>query len=739
MRLALYTDSVERLSAAEAFDLAARCGASGVELGAGGQSPASHLRRDELLASPQRRAELLAGLAARGLEVAALNCSSWPLHPVHGPADEQLIRDTLRLAGELGVETVVTMSGCPGDGPAATTVDWVTYPWPADAVALLDRQWDAAARLWEELASLAREAGVRRIALELHPLHLVYNVPTLLRLRELVGEIVGANLDPSHLFWQGADPVDAARELGPAVHHVHLKDASFDPVQLRRAGVVDTRPFADPTTRAWSFATVGRGHGVAFWQAFLSTLAAGGYDGALAIENEDPTQTPEEGVLEAAAFIRPLIPTAPADRFERSRRQHERARQTLAGGVATNFRSGQLPVPVSFVQGRGARLYDIDGNAYVDYALAFGPMLLGHSPHAVVAAVSDQARTGIGYGASHVLEAELAEIICRLVPCAERVVVSNTGSEAVHAALRIARSATGRPRVVKFAGQYDGWLDPVHVGTPGRAGAEPGTGGQDPEAARNTIVCPWNDLAALERVLDEHVAAVIMEPLNVNGGCLHPDPGYLEGVRALTRRAGALLVFDEVITGFRLAPGGAQERFGVEPDLAVLGKAIASGFPLSAVCGRADVLDEVVSGRVAHVGTFNANPVCAAAAVAALGLLERRREEVYPRLAWAAEALAAILEEEGAAAGVPLQVRHDVGVGHAFLSERPVESAADVAAADADGYRRFAAQLLTEGVHVIPRGLLYVSSEHGEAELELTRAAVARAARAFAAEGVGVS
>jgi glutamate-1-semialdehyde 2,1-aminomutase len=631
------------------------------------------------------------------------------------------------------VETVVTMSGCPGDGPGASTIDWVTYPWPNDALALLERQWDKAARLWQRLAALASERGVR-LALELHPLHLVYNVPTLLRLRELAGESIGANLDPSHLSWQAADPVDAARELGGAVHHVHLKDAVANHRELRRAGVIDTRPFEEPVARAWSFCTVGRGHGVAFWQRFLAALRAAGYAGALSIENEDPLQGPEEGVREAAAFIGPLLGKPSADRLARSRAQHRRAQATLAGGVATNFRSGQLPVPVTFVQGRGARLYDLDGNGYVDYALAFGPMLLGHSPDAVVDAVDDQLRAAIGVGASHVLEAELAEAVCRVVPSAEQVIFSNTGSEAVHAALRIARSATGRVKVIKFAAHYDGWFDPVHVGTPGQKGAGPGTGGQDPQAAVNTIICPWNDLEALQSALDETVAAVIMEPVNVNGGCLHPAPGYLEAIRALTSQAGSLLVFDEVITGFRLALGGAQERLGVVPDLTVLGKALGSGFPISAVCGHRDVLREVVSGRVAHVGTFNANPLCAAAALAVITTLERHADRIYPQLEEAAATLASILEEETATAGVPIRVRHETGVAHAFLTDEVLEPSSGPAAPDHEGYRRFAGALLAEGVHVIPRGLLYVSTEHTEAELDETRAAVARAARRFAGE-----
>jgi glutamate-1-semialdehyde 2,1-aminomutase len=417
--------------------------------------------------------------------------------------------------------------------------------------------------------------------------------------------------------------------------------------------------------------------------------------------------------------------------FERSREQHERARRSLAGGVATAFRANQLPLPITFERGSGARIWDIDGNEYVDYALAFGPLMLGHSPEPVLEAVERQLRTGLGYGASHRLEAELAETVCRTVPSAELAIFNSTGSEAVHVALRIARAATGRNRIVKFLGHYDGWFDSVHVGVPGQAVAAPGTAGQDPHATDLVTVCPWNDTPELEAALaDGDVAAVIMEPLNVNGGLIQPAPGYLEAARELTAKAGAVLIFDEVITGYRLALGGAQERFGVTPDLTILGKALAAGFPVSAVCGSRDVLEVAASGRVAHVGTFNLNPVSAAAAVAAITYLERERATVYPRLEETSQALATLMREEAQEAGLALQVAADVGVGHAFVASEPVTTYDRSLTADGMGYRRFAEALLERGVHVIPRGLLYASTEHGQRDLDETREAVRGAARA---------
>jgi glutamate-1-semialdehyde 2,1-aminomutase len=422
-----------------------------------------------------------------------------------------------------------------------------------------------------------------------------------------------------------------------------------------------------------------------------------------------------------------------SDRLTGSHTHHERARQTLAGGVATAFRAVQRPVPICFERGAGPRIWDVDGNEYVDYALAFGPLLFGHSPRPVLDAVRRQLELGLGYGASHRLEAELAEAVCRTVPSAQLCVFSSTGSEAVHAATRIARAATGRNRVIKFLGHYDGWYDTIHVGVPPQEAAGPGTGGQDPGAFASVEVITWNDEEALAEALTDEVAAVIMEPLNANGGCIEPAPGYLDRARQVTRANGSVLIFDEVITGYRLSLGGAQERYGVTPDLTVLGKALGAGFVISAVCGSAAVMDVVASGQVAHVGTFNANPVCAAAALAAIEELERGRDEVYPALAAYARRLGAIVEDESRAAGLPMRVNVDVGTLCAFVTERPIATYADTLAADTEAFRRFAEELLVRGVHVIPRGLMYVSTAHTERELDQTREAVAGAATAVAA------
>ena len=398
------------------------------------------------------------------------------------------------------------------------------------------------------------------------------------------------------------------------------------------------------------------------------------------------------------------------------------------------MRSAQLPVPLVIDRGEGSHLVDIDGNEYVDYVLGFGPMLLGHTPAPVIEAVKAQLDRGLTYGAQHVLEAELAERLVDSAPCAELACFSTTGSEAVHAAIRIARAATGRRRIIKFEGHYHGWLDPVSVSTPGLPAADrtrpapldpvPATGGQAPAA--DVLVARWNDADELASVLAEHghdVAAVLMEPVAANGGLIPPAPGYLERARELTAASGPLLVFDEVVTGFRLARGGAQEFFGVTPDLAVYGKAIAGGLPLSAVAGRRGVMETVADGRVRHVGTFNCAPPAAAAAVAALDIYRDRAPTMYTDLHRTASALADGLEEAAADANVPLRV-HQVGpLLQTFIGlapDAPVHDYADTLASNAASFGVFTERMLERGVIVLPRGWWFLSTEHSDADIALT-------------------
>ncbi|HTS15154.1 MAG TPA: sugar phosphate isomerase/epimerase [Candidatus Sulfotelmatobacter sp.] len=307
MDIGLYTDSLSELPFELALDVTAEAGVRSIEIATGGQSTAPHLDVDELLASEPARARFRDAFASRGLRLAALNCSAWPMHPVVGEAHSALIDKTLRLAAELGVSKIVSMSGCPGDGPGATTFDWMWYPWPEDAVRLRVRHWEAAVAFWAGKMPLAEASGVTRIAFELHPLHVVYNVPTLLAFRAAVGERIGANVDPSHLFWQRMEPLAAIRALGPAVQHVHMKDTEINEDQAALAGVLDDRSFVTPAERAWVFRTVGRVHPAGYWRAFIQALRDVGYDDSLSIEQEDPYTSQADGVREAAAFIGGLL------------------------------------------------------------------------------------------------------------------------------------------------------------------------------------------------------------------------------------------------------------------------------------------------------------------------------------------------------------------------------------------------------------------------------------------------
>lgn len=302
----MYTDSVPDLELPEALDLAAEVGCRSVEIATGGQSSAPHLRIERLLESRHERDALVGACDRRGLRVGALNCSAWPLHPVVGNDHEQLIISTIRLAGLMDVDTVVTMSGTPGDGRDASTFNWVWYPWPDDALSLLDQQWRSAVRFWNEAAHVARDYGVR-LAFELHPLHLAYNVHTLLRLREEVGPTIGANVDPSHLIWQGMDPAAVVDALGPAVHFVHLKDTEIVAERVALAGVLDQSSFASPSQRAWNFRAFGVAHDATYWARFRDALDRVRYVGPLSIENEDPSLPGASGVREAARFASSLF------------------------------------------------------------------------------------------------------------------------------------------------------------------------------------------------------------------------------------------------------------------------------------------------------------------------------------------------------------------------------------------------------------------------------------------------
>jgi glutamate-1-semialdehyde 2,1-aminomutase len=396
-----------------------------------------------------------------------------------------------------------------------------------------------------------------------------------------------------------------------------------------------------------------------------------------------------------------------------------------------------------FRGGQGSRLADVDGNEYIDYALSWGPSILGHAHPALVQAVRCAAELPHTYGEEHELEIRVAERIQALVPCAELVAFTSSGSEAVQLAHRLARAFTGRNLILKFEGHYHGWMDSALLGyraTGDQLGpleaplASPGSCGQVPNAAENTVVAPWNRIGILERILERHtgrIAGIIMEPVLCNSGCLLPMPGYLAKVRDLAGRHGALLIFDEVITGFRMALGGAQQYYGVTPDLATFGKAVGGGLPLSVVAGRREIMLQMFGRDVAFGGTFNGNPISLAGADAALTELARDCGAALKHANRVGGQLMAGLRRLSCDSGVPFRI---TGFGAAmafhFGNETPLNDYRDTLADDRGALRSFLMAALAEGIHMLPDGRMYVSSAHTERDIEETLAALSRALEA---------
>jgi glutamate-1-semialdehyde 2,1-aminomutase len=397
-----------------------------------------------------------------------------------------------------------------------------------------------------------------------------------------------------------------------------------------------------------------------------------------------------------------------------------RAARRLPGGVNSNVR---LDAPaIFFERGRGAWLWDVDGNDYVDYLLGQGPAFLGHAPESIVAAVSNASRRGMVFGAQHELEVEAAELLCDVLGWPDMVRFGSSGTEVVQAALRVARAATGRTKFVRFEGHYHGWLDNVLM-VHREKGSGPASDGQLAHHLDDCIVMGWNDLAGLQTVLEaraSEVAAILMEPMMLNSGAIEPRPGFLEGVRALCDRFGVVLIFDEIITGFRLALGGAAERFGVAPDLATYGKAMAGGWPVAALVGRMELMEPIGTRRVNHSGTFNANLMAAAAVLATLDYL--KHDPPYERLERITDALTQGLHDVAEKSSVPLRTQGVPGAFHASVASSDIEvwDLRDLRRLDADAYARLVERFVAAGIWVSGRGMWYVSAAHGEREVEVT-------------------
>lgn len=411
----------------------------------------------------------------------------------------------------------------------------------------------------------------------------------------------------------------------------------------------------------------------------------------------------------------------------------ERAKRSVgAGGVSTSLRAQMKPHPLYFERGEGAYLFDVDGGRYCDYVLGWGPVILGHGHPRLTGAIRAQAARGATYGANHRGEFEVAELVQSIVPGAERVLWSNTGSEADQIALRLARAATGRRRYAKMIGHYHGWTDAFLVGyRPDGDGRfdGPGTAGQQPEALTDVTLLPFGDLEAAREALRDpllDLSAVFLEPVLCNSGVEAPPAGYLTGLRELCSQTGTVLVFDEVITGFRVAYGGAAQRYGVTPDLAVFAKAIAGGFPMSAVTGKAEIIDLTMRG-VSHAGTYNGGPLALAAARATIETLGE--PGTYERLEAGGAALAVGLRRELDLAGVPGIVTQVGPVVHCSLNVADGDGLTFFRA-DQDAYDSLLVELLRRDVFTLPGGRWYLCTAHTPADVD---AAVSAFGEALAA------
>ena len=313
MQVGVFIALFQDRSFAEALDELVSAGIHAVEIPTGGYVGNAHARPEMLLQDEAARKELVAQLQQRNITIDALSCHGNALHPQQQIAQEhhEAFQNTVRLAELLGVDTVITFSGCPGDGPDARYPNWVTCPWPPDFRAILEWQWnERVLPYWREQAAFAESHGVR-VAIEPHPGFVVYNAETLLRLRTECGPAIGANFDPSHFFWQSIDPIVAARELRGAIYHVHAKDTRIDKLNTDRNGVLDTKPYSDVPERSWVFRTVGYGHDALFWKDLISALRLAGYDRVLSIEHEDSQMSKVEGLRKAAAFLQECIISEP--------------------------------------------------------------------------------------------------------------------------------------------------------------------------------------------------------------------------------------------------------------------------------------------------------------------------------------------------------------------------------------------------------------------------------------------
>lgn len=417
----------------------------------------------------------------------------------------------------------------------------------------------------------------------------------------------------------------------------------------------------------------------------------------------------------------------------RSEKLFDRAQRVLPGGVNSPVRAFRaVDLCPRFIEwADGPYIYDADGKKYIDYVCSWGPMLLGHNHPAIRAAVEQAVQHGLSFGAPTEAEVEMAELMVDMVPNIEMVRMVNSGTEAVMSAIRLARGATGRDKLIKFEGCYHGHSDCllVNAGSSALAGGHPSSAGVPEDIVKHTLTAQFNRLDTVEALFDEwpgQIACVILEPVAANMGVVAPSPGFLEGLRALCDRYGALLVFDEVITGFRLAPGGAQEYFGIKADLVTFGKIIGGGMPVGAYCGSRALMEQVAPcGPVYQAGTLSGNPVAMAAGLAQLRHI-RSHPELYVSIEHSAKELAAEMRAAAAAHGTDVSINQIGSLIAPFFTPNGVTTFVDAKGSDVGRYARYFRGMLERGVYLAPAQFeaMFISTAHTKEDFQRTLEAV---------------